>query len=49
MIGANDSEREKIEIIISCRNLKNKDLFSKSDPFVKVYLAGENGILNYMN
>ena len=30
-------ESEKIEIFISCRNLKNMDLFSKSDPIVRLY------------
>jgi len=28
----------QIELAISCRNLKDKDTFSKSDPTVLVYL-----------
>lgn len=31
-------DREKIEIFLSGRKLKNLDTFSKSDPFVKVTL-----------
>jgi len=33
---ATNSLSEKIEIYISARNLKDKDVFSKSDPYVKV-------------
>lgn len=33
---ANSSLSEKIEIYISARNLKDADVFSKSDPYVKV-------------
>jgi len=32
------SPQEKVELFISCRNLKNMDFFSKSDPQVRVYL-----------
>ena len=31
-------DHQKVEIFISCRTLKNKDVFSKSDPFVVFYL-----------
>lgn len=27
---------EKIEVYLSCRNLKDLDVFSKSDPYVRV-------------
>lgn len=31
-----NSTSEKIEIYLSCRNLKDLDVFSKSDPYIKV-------------
>lgn len=34
--------REKIELSISCRKLISLDTFSKSDPFVKIWLLEEN-------
>ncbi|KAL4434860.1 hypothetical protein ABPG74_021199 [Tetrahymena malaccensis] len=34
MIGLDNNLVQKIEIIISCRSLKDADVFSKSDPFV---------------
>lgn len=36
MIGGS-SQSEKIELFISCRNLKDLDVFSKSDPYVKIH------------
>ena len=33
---ANSSLSERIELFLSCRNLKDLDVFSKSDPYVKV-------------
>jgi uncharacterized protein YciI len=33
---ANNSLSEKIEVYISARSLKDADVFSKSDPYVKV-------------
>ena len=32
------SDREKIEVFISCRNLRDTDTFNKSDPIAKIYL-----------
>ncbi|KAL4499199.1 hypothetical protein ABPG72_006785 [Tetrahymena utriculariae] len=32
--GLDMSDREKVEIFVSCRSLADKDAFSKSDPFV---------------
>lgn len=31
-----NNQSEKIELYISCRNLRDLDVFSKSDPYVKV-------------
>ena len=31
-----NNQSEKIELYISCRNLRDVDVFSKSDPYVKV-------------
>lgn len=28
---------QKVEIFLAARNLQDKDFFSKSDPYVKVY------------
>ena len=36
-------DRQKIEIFVSCRSLKDLDTFSKSDPQVILYLKGKNG------
>lgn len=36
------SDYSKIELFISGRQLKDKDVFSKSDPFVKITLC-DNG------
>ncbi len=33
---ANSNISEKVELFLSCRNLKDLDVFSKSDPYVKV-------------
>ena len=33
-----DQNLKKIELSISCRKLKNMDFFSKSDPFVILYI-----------
>jgi len=33
-----NSDREKVEIYVSCRSLRNLDYFSKSDPQVRLYL-----------
>ena len=38
MLPYND-DRETIELFISCRNLKDLDVFSKSDPKVKVFYS----------
>ena len=35
-------DREKIEIYVSCRSLKDMDTFSKSDPQVIMYTKGKN-------
>ena len=31
----------KVELRISCKNLRDTDVFSKSDPMVAVYTAGK--------
>lgn len=31
-----NNQSEKIELYVSCRNLRDLDVFSKSDPYVKV-------------
>ena len=46
MIGMERDDREKVELFIACRKLTNKDLMSKSDPFVKVSLATGNSSLS---
>ena len=33
-----DDSNEKVEIFLSCRNLKNMDVFSLTDPQIKLYL-----------
>ena len=33
---------QQVELQISCRNLLDMDFFSKSDPFVVVYVQGKN-------
>ena len=35
-------DKEKIELFISCRSLKNLDTFSKSDPQVIVSMVNNN-------
>ena len=37
-------DREKIEIFLSGRKLKNLDTFSKSDPYVKVTLIVQGAV-----
>jgi len=37
-------DREQIEIFISARKLKDKDVISKSDPKCKIYLKEANGV-----
>lgn len=34
---------QQIELYISCRKLQNRDYFSKSDPYVEVYIANQGG------
>ena len=36
-----DSLKQKIQLFISCRNLKDLDIISKSDPFVEVWLKND--------
>lgn len=36
-------DREKIEMFVSCRSLKNCDTFSKSDPQVIFKVKHDNG------
>eukprot|EP01017_Pseudomicrothorax_dubius_P007006 TRINITY_DN12114_c0_g1_i2.p1 TRINITY_DN12114_c0_g1~~TRINITY_DN12114_c0_g1_i2.p1 ORF type:complete len:513 (-),score=66.55 TRINITY_DN12114_c0_g1_i2:35-1573(-) len=36
-------DREKVQLFLSCRNLPNMDVLSKSDPQVKVYIADGKG------
>ena len=43
----NEHEHQKIEIFISCRNLMDKDLISKSDPYVSFYMK-EKSSGNYV-
>ena len=37
---------EQIELFLSCADLPKKDVFSKSDPFVVVYLKENQGRFN---
>ena len=37
---ANDLS-SSVEIFVSCRDLKNLDTFSKSDPIVKIFMKNE--------
>lgn len=36
-----DNLSQKVELFISCRKLKNMDVFSKSDPICRVYEFSE--------
>ena len=36
-------DRKKIELFISCRSLIEMDTFSKSDPYVIMYLKSSEG------
>ena len=38
------SDREKVEFFISCRSLKNMDVFSKSDPQIILYVKTPSGV-----
>merc|ERR1719242_1904102 len=38
-----DHLKERVDLFISCKDLVQKDLNSKSDPFVVVYIRGRNG------
>ena len=42
---AKNSITERVTLTISCRNLKNLDILSKSDPKVEVFIrdGGKNG------
>ena len=33
----------KVELVVSCKNLRNADTFSKSDPFVVMFTADDRG------
>jgi len=37
------SDHEKVELYLSCRKLKNLDVFSKSDPQVRLYVQDKGG------
>ena len=39
-------DREKIELYLSCRKLKDLDVLSKSDPFIKVFLTFRGKVSN---
>ncbi|KRX08060.1 C2 domain [Pseudocohnilembus persalinus] len=41
-LNQNNSDREKIELFISCRSLLDKDTFSKSDPYVVIQMEMTN-------
>jgi len=38
---------ERIELYVSCRNLKDLDYFSKSDPYIKVYFRRDFTVKQY--
>jgi len=46
MISIEQDDKEKIELFLSCRRLANKDVFSKSDPYVKIYMGKAGGGYN---
>lgn len=48
MYHLEQDSKQKIELYLSCRRLKNKDYLSKSDPYVKVSLGKQNGPLNFI-
>jgi hypothetical protein len=43
-----DDTHERVELFLSCRSLKNMDVFSLTDPLVKVYLE-RNGQYHYFD
>lgn len=42
-----NSTSERILLYISCRNLKDLDYFSKSDPYIKVYFRRDFNFKQY--
>jgi len=40
---ASNSLSSKVELVVSCKNLRNADTFSKSDPFVVMFTADDRG------
>lgn len=44
-----DSQSMKIELFLSCRNLKDTDVFSKSDPYITVQFKRDFTQKNYSN
>ena len=44
-----DSQSMKIELFLSCRNLKDTDVFSKSDPYVSVQFKRDFTQKNFSN
>jgi len=47
MVDMSDSLKMKVSLRLSCKNLKNLDTFSKSDPWIIVKLQDNNG--HYQN
>eukprot|EP01017_Pseudomicrothorax_dubius_P003237 TRINITY_DN10411_c0_g1_i3.p1 TRINITY_DN10411_c0_g1~~TRINITY_DN10411_c0_g1_i3.p1 ORF type:complete len:143 (+),score=19.37 TRINITY_DN10411_c0_g1_i3:65-493(+) len=43
LTGAGSDEFERVELFISCQNLKKMDTFSESDPSVRFYVRNKNG------
>jgi Ca2+-dependent lipid-binding protein len=39
----NSDKSTKVELVISCKDLRNADTFSKSDPFVVMFTADGSG------
>ncbi len=39
---------QRIELYLSCRNLKDLDYFSKSDPYIKVYFRRDINVKQYV-
>ncbi len=44
---ATNNTSQRILLYVSCRNLKDLDYFSKSDPYVKVYFRRDFNVKQY--